>query len=227
MGMMVTMHGARAAEHEKDLHHCTATNHLTGNFFDLGPLERVLPKDSSDWHVRGWDFPANFTLNICAPVVDSVDVTDVTVPNNVSAYYTDAEGRAHSLGSVSSKPYFRGRNLLLEYTGGSHCYLKGEMTPYRMSSIISFKCDQELATLNRASVSYVANSNNCTFFFEVRTPHACPSVDAEKSLSPVVIFLFITMVAVGVYYLATRLRMASFRRRFNGSNSYGKDYLPN
>lgn len=161
----------------------------------------------TDWHVRGLDFPANFSVNICAPVLAPIDVADVELPHNVSAYYKDSTGKAVSLGSVSTSPYFRGRSLLLEYKNGSPCVdpNTGAKTPFRRSSIFNFKCDADLASSRRAVVSYVANVNNCTYFFEVRTPHACPKIDKNESTSPIVIFLIITLVAVVVYFAGSAL----------------------
>lgn len=65
-----------------DLHHlsveearqpCTVISHATGNYFDLQPLIREYPKNSLDWQVRGIDYHANFTLNICAPLLLPVE----------------------------------------------------------------------------------------------------------------------------------------------------------
>lgn len=188
---------------------CETTSHLTGNHFDLKALMREYPHDEHDWLVRGQDFPANFSVNICAPVLAPIKVTDVESPSNVSAYFTNGEDKSIiSLGSVSTTPYFRGRSLLLEYKDGSPCMdpnSPNKKTPFRRSSIFTFKCDADLASSRRAVISYVANSNNCTFFFEVRTPHACPKIDKNESVAPITIFLIITLVAVVVYFAGSAL----------------------
>jgi cation-dependent mannose-6-phosphate receptor len=50
-----------------------------------------------DWHARGYDYAegkTNFTLNICAPVVDPVEPVegvDSDQWKNVSAYYKDGK----------------------------------------------------------------------------------------------------------------------------------------
>jgi cation-dependent mannose-6-phosphate receptor len=54
---------------------------------------------TDDWHARGYDY-ANFTLNICAPVVDPVDHVEGFhnyQEKNVSAYYK-VESKTFSIG---------------------------------------------------------------------------------------------------------------------------------
>lgn len=96
----------------KPLEPCTAAS-STGSFYDLRPLAILPPADDQkkpakgvkidDWHARGWDYhdgKANFTLNICAPVVDPIkDVVGVSrdLWKNVSAYY-EVGSKKYSLG---------------------------------------------------------------------------------------------------------------------------------
>ncbi|KAK8257624.1 mannose-6-phosphate receptor binding domain-containing protein [Phyllosticta capitalensis] len=115
---------------EKKLKPCTIKS-PSDRFFDLNPIH-VQPSDkkkkskgehTESWHAKGYDYPANFTLNFCGPVVEELD--DVvglakTDWRNVSAYYT-SHGKTYSIGQENSKPIFRGRKLVLEYTGGSPC----------------------------------------------------------------------------------------------------------
>lgn len=84
----------------KPLKPCTARSPTTERYFDLNPIHRKL-KDASDkrrkedeavesWHARGYDYGANFTINFCGPVVETL--TDVQglkkdLWQNVSAYY--------------------------------------------------------------------------------------------------------------------------------------------
>jgi cation-dependent mannose-6-phosphate receptor len=81
---------------------CTVSS-STGSFYDLRSLAILSHTDdkkktkgakTDDWHVKGWDYQdskANFTLNICAPVVDPIE-SAVGISNdrvkNTSAYYT-------------------------------------------------------------------------------------------------------------------------------------------
>lgn len=94
---------------------CVATSPTTGLYYDLSSLtvhppptdpekSRKHARDQS-WHAKGYDYPANFTLNICAPVIEDVrDVVGVEEQNwrNVSAYY-QRDGRTYSIGFVARK----------------------------------------------------------------------------------------------------------------------------
>ncbi|KAI0883502.1 mannose 6-phosphate receptor domain-containing protein [Annulohypoxylon maeteangense] len=113
---------------------CTASS-TSGAFFDLRQdIALKLNPDGSkpahsngapivDYKAKGYDYGANFTLNICAAVVEPVDGVigvDSGKWQNVSAYYT-SKGDVYSLGSQSSTLVSRGKELVLQYTGGSPC----------------------------------------------------------------------------------------------------------
>ncbi|XDG01414.1 hypothetical protein ABKA04_001029 [Annulohypoxylon sp. FPYF3050] len=113
---------------------CTATS-SSGAFFDLRPDTALkLNADGSkpahsngaptvDYKAKGFDYGANFTLNICGAVVEPVDGVigvDSSKWQNVSAYYT-SKGDVYSLGLQSSALISRGKELVLQYTGGSPC----------------------------------------------------------------------------------------------------------
>jgi cation-dependent mannose-6-phosphate receptor len=88
---------------------CTIRSASTGAFFDLSSLHLVPPsKDSKSskleseqsWSARGYDFGANFTLNICGPVVEALDDVEgikSSMRKNVSAYYTK-DKKTYSIG---------------------------------------------------------------------------------------------------------------------------------
>lgn len=83
---------------------CTVTSPHSGNFFDLRPLVRSPGKTPSqtDWLAKGLDYNANFTINICAPVLaDTSDVEGIKgeARKNVSAFY-DKDGEQFSIGFV-------------------------------------------------------------------------------------------------------------------------------
>lgn len=77
---------------------CTASS-TSGAFYDLRPDMAValapggkarMGVQSTDYAARGYDYGANFTLNICAPVVEPVTGVmgvDKNLWANVSAYY--------------------------------------------------------------------------------------------------------------------------------------------
>lgn len=162
------------------------------------PTDCSLP--SSDYLVRGHDYNTNFTLNICAPALTSKDLrfhalSDSTSSNNVSAYYKKGDS-IYSLGTTSSKPKFRGKKLVLEYTGGSLCPKLGSdgqpvdgedsKDGYRKGAILSFSCDHEL--IGPAVISFVGQLNDCSYHFDVKTSSACATVK-QQPLGPVAIFL--------------------------------------
>ncbi|KAK7749275.1 Cation-independent mannose-6-phosphate receptor CI-MPR [Diatrype stigma] len=112
---------------------CMASS-TSGAFYDLRPDIAVKPSaDGSkpefhgapdeDYHARGYDYGRNFTLNICEPVVQSPEnVVGVKEElwRNISAYYT-SKGDVYSLGLESANLTARGKELVLQYTGGSPC----------------------------------------------------------------------------------------------------------
>lgn len=76
-----------------------------------------------DYHARGYDYGSNFTINICGAVVEPIEnVVGVEESKwqNISAYYT-SKGDAYSLGLQSGTLVTRGKELVLQYTGGSPC----------------------------------------------------------------------------------------------------------
>lgn len=92
---------------------CVARSPTTGLYYDLSAISLTPPdlkegektpkgvRDES-WHAKGYDHPANFTINICAPVLE--DVTNVEGVEssrweNVSAYY-ELDGKNYSIGYV-------------------------------------------------------------------------------------------------------------------------------
>ncbi|KAJ4348699.1 Cation-independent mannose-6-phosphate receptor CI-MPR [Didymosphaeria variabile] len=122
---------AAAASDKKAPKPCTAVSPTTDRFFDLNPLHRTPPEEGKkpkegeegSWHARGHDYGANFTINFCGPVVEELDDVqdlDKDLWRNVSAFY-ERDGKQYALGLESYEPVFRGRKLVLNYTGGSLC----------------------------------------------------------------------------------------------------------
>ncbi|RHZ65872.1 hypothetical protein CDV55_100898 [Aspergillus turcosus] len=199
---------------KKELSPCVARSPTTGLYYDLNAISVSHP-DASDgkksnknapkesWHARGHDYHANFTLNICAPVVEDIkDVVGVERDRwkNVSAYY-EKEGKIYSIGEQASKPIFRGRKLVLNYTNGSPC--PGEQIGHssrNKSTIMSFLCDRD-ALSYQATASFVGTMDQCTYFFEIRSSAACGSIghDNGEGLGPAGVFGVIALIAVAAY----------------------------
>ncbi|KAI0379601.1 mannose 6-phosphate receptor domain-containing protein [Hypomontagnella monticulosa] len=113
---------------------CTASS-TSGAFFDLRPDTALKPNPDgskpahsngapiSDYHAKGYDYGSNFTLNICGAVVEPVeDVIGIEENKwrNISAYYK-SKGDIYSLGMQSGVLISRGKELVLQYSGGSPC----------------------------------------------------------------------------------------------------------
>ena len=93
---------------------CTIASTTSGTFYDLRSLS-VLPEDDKkkgasgkktpgSWHSKGYDYPSNFTLNICAPVIEEVDHVVGVKKNlwrNVSAFY-EYDDEIYSMGYVEA-----------------------------------------------------------------------------------------------------------------------------
>lgn len=86
---------------------CGITSPTSGSFFDLSSLQIPDPKLSKSktprersWNATGYDLGYNFTVNFCAPTVETVeDVVglDKDLWRNVSAYYKQ-DGKVYSIG---------------------------------------------------------------------------------------------------------------------------------
>ncbi|KAK6605861.1 hypothetical protein H4I95_05667 [Botrytis cinerea] len=186
---------------------CTISS-TTGSFFDLRPLSIQAPEEgkkpaknakTDSWHARGYDYKGNFTLNVCAPVVEEVkDFVGVDKSHwqNVSAFY-EYDGKKYSVGWDDDKSI------------------------RRKSSIISFHCEKDpLAT---ASASYVGTDpEECAYFFEVRSQAACGgSEPAKQTVGPGAVFAIIGVIAILVYFLG-----GVFYQR-NVAHARGWRQLPN
>ncbi|KAH6898268.1 putative vacuolar sorting receptor [Thelonectria olida] len=178
----------------------------------------------------GKNFTLNICGAVVDPVSDLVDVQD-SLWANVSAYYT-YQNKVYSIGSESMDLQSRGRKIVLQYTGGSPCgpdalappptdtepdqekakrdpqssYAYDAMsfdTKRRKSTTISFLCDRDPGA-TQASVSFVGTDpDECAYFFEVRSSHACAHAEPHKpgSVGPGSIFGLILLIAVLVYLL--------------------------
>lgn len=102
---------------------CTIHSPNTGAYFDLNTIsilppgmkdgKKARPDDREDsWHSRGYDYGANFTLNICGPVIEKLeDVVGVDKERwqNISAFYK-MDGKTYSIG-YAAKVMCQGRGL--------------------------------------------------------------------------------------------------------------------
>ncbi|TVY83617.1 putative mannose 6-phosphate receptor-like protein [Lachnellula suecica] len=238
--------GVSAAADEKVVEPCTVAS-SAGSFYDLRKLSILPPKDGKkpgknekvdDWHARGYDYPSNFTLNICEPVVGGLEHRPVGIDKdlaqNVSAYY-ETGGKIYSIGQQNSNLTLRGRRLVLQYTDGSPCGgenkkrdngddedKKSAKDSRRKSTLISFHCDKDpLATA--PSLTFVgASPDECSYHFEVLSKDACiGSEPAKQGVGPGAVFAIIGVIAILVYFLG-----GVFYQR-NVAHARGWRQLPN
>jgi cation-dependent mannose-6-phosphate receptor len=183
---------------------CTIINPLTNQFYDLRPLSSIgSDNEIQAWNSKGFDYGRNFSIGICSSplkqlnALTDLDFIDISNKSQVGGYYTDKLGKKVSIGLYSSNLKFRGMNLILEYENGDKC----ENYPNLFkSTLLNFKCDREM--MSKARVNYLGSMNNCSYFFEVKTIHACPTANEENDEAIWGIFLLILLSAIGVYFFA-------------------------
>lgn len=223
-----------------DIEPCTVTSTITGTFYDLKSLARFLPEKSdkpadskkqvtASWHARGYDYGSNFTLNVCAPVVEELDHVvgvDKDLWRNVSAFY-ELDGKTYSLGYQRANLTLRGPRLVLQYEDGSPCGPERKRDEdgsrqRRKSSTISFHCEKD-PTLTTALVSYVGTDpDQCNYMFEVRSQAACGGAQpAKQGVGPGAVFTIMGVIAILVYFLG-----GIFYQR-NVAHARGWRQLPN
>lgn len=81
--------------------------------------------------------------------------------------------------------------------------VKAEDGIRRKSTIISFLCDRD-PSQSQASISFVGTDpDECSYFFEAKSVHACASAEPHKpgSVGPGSVFGIILLIAVLVYFL--------------------------
>ena len=206
---------------------CTIHSVSTGSFFDLRPLQlttegtKYQSASNESYHARGYDYPANFTINFCGPVVESLDDVE-GVPNsrqkNVSAYYKDHRGDIYSIGQQNDELLFRGKKLLLNYTQGSPCpdldedgnpiddddFLTRKVLRRRKSTLLTFACDTSPLLSIRPAVNFYGTLDHCTYVFEIRSRYACGGTTASEekgTLGPGAVFGLIAGIALLVYLI--------------------------
>lgn len=194
-------------EHE-DGTFCAVTNPATGQYIDLSQLSstpnlpgtkkksKTKPEPKTRWLVKGYgpDIDKNFTISICSsPVIPDNDETK-KLSNLTGAYYSVNNTKTNkieviSIGNFNTKPkLFGNKKLTLQYEQGSKCPNGLD----KRSTLLSFVCDREITS--RAQINYIGNSNNCSYFFEVKSIYACPTAIKSNDINVLGIFLAIIFV---------------------------------
>lgn len=187
---------------------CAVTNPVTGQYIDLSQLSstpnlsgtKKNSKTKSElktrWLVKGYgyDVDKNFTISICSsPVVSDNDETK-ELSDLTGAYYSinntkKSKIETVSIGNFNTKPkLFGNKKLTLQYEQGSKCPNGVD----RKSTLLNFICDRDITA--RAQINYIGNSNNCSYFFEVRSIYACPTANKSNEINVLGIFFAIIFV---------------------------------
>lgn len=97
------------AADSKPLLPCTIYRTETNAYYDINPIavqplvdHKKAHKDdrTESWHARGYDIGTNFTLNFCAPVVETIEEAvgiKESLLKNISAFY-EWKGKTYSIG---------------------------------------------------------------------------------------------------------------------------------
>lgn len=194
------------AEKAPELDPCTVVSPHHG-FIDLRQLLAAGNEGRAHpWAAKGHDLGHNYTLGICllpfkklthsaSEIKDEVDISAV------GAFYVDQSlGQYVSMGEFSTAPKYRGRKLTMTYENGSFCDVVNSKTNERLRrlTLITFTCDREM--MAKALVSYVGGWADCSYHFEVRSNHACPTAAKADDLAVVWIFVLIALAMVMVYF---------------------------
>lgn len=205
---------------------CTIHSTSTGSFFDLRPLQ--LTRDGTkyqyavneSYHSRGYDYPANFSMNFCDAVVEDLDDVEGITSNrvaNISAFYKNQKGELYSIGQQNDELLFRGKKLLLNYTNGSPCpeldekgvpidsdFAPRKLPLRRKSTLLSFICDTSPNLSTKPAIAFLGSPDHCTYVFEVRSRYACGGTtqsEEKGTLGPGGVFAVIFGIALLVYLI--------------------------
>ncbi len=214
----VVMSSDKSTE-QKPLEPCTAKKQATNQFFDLRSLAAIkrisegkTTIEPQPWVAKGFDYGGNFTIGVCSsPLVpnteSSKDFTDVSNKTMVSAYFSSPElpGKI-SLGQASSEIKFRGRKMVMEYKNGDFC--PGSETR-RRSALMLFTCDRTIQ--EEAKVSFIGSPDDCSYFFEVRTIHACGTAPTNEGVGLVSI-VFLIGTAAGITFFGGGILYRLFQK---------------
>lgn len=205
---------------ELNLDECTIVNPLNRGFIDLRGLSAVGNEGRHlGWGAKGYDSGVNFTLGVCSSpmkrVHDKTEIQDGLNSSMIGAFYKDPTTSQYiSIGEFNTKPIFRGRKLILNYENGSFCNLRDENGErIRKSTIITLTCDKDIQS--KASVSYIGNSNDCSYMFEMRSHHACPTAAKDNNLNAVWIFILIVLATIVGFFSGKILYKQMKRPKIN------------
>lgn len=196
---------AAGAVSAQDANTCT-TKDSKGNIYDLNPLKHT--SGETDWTFHDPDSSMEFRLNICGELQEKN--TGLMRPEGVGAFTKErSESKGYSIGQYSEKPFFRGDKLLLKYTEGQVCPRDSNA---KRSTLVSFICDRGVSDMGTPIL--IEQAQDCNYWFEWRTPAACPV--RQESSSGIWSAIW-TALWVGVFgYLLVGILYNRFAKKATG-----------
>ncbi|KAI8575496.1 hypothetical protein K450DRAFT_261473 [Umbelopsis ramanniana AG] len=190
----------------QDLDPCQ-TRDSKGNLYDLSPLKKS--QGEMDWTFYDPDSSLEYRLNICDELQDKS--TGLMRPERVGAFTKEkSESKGYNIGEYSNTPFIRGDKLMIEYTNGQQCPRDGDV---RRSTLVSFICDRGVTDMGTPIL--IAQPRDCYYWFEWRTPAACPVRQATQSGG--VWTTIWTIIWVGVFgYLIGGILYNRFAKKATG-----------
>ncbi|GAA5855400.1 hypothetical protein JCM8547_007811 [Rhodosporidiobolus lusitaniae] len=145
------------------------------------------------------------SLNFCGPVSDNASPAESA--QGYGAFIEDSRGGI-SLGDYSTTPQYHNGLLSLTYKNGHAC----PNSNARRSSLIYLQCDNSWTSDNK--VTLIDSVDDCTYFFTMKTPYACPTSGGGffSAIWGLMVFAFWTAVVVGGAFFV-------YQRFFGNKNS--------
>lgn len=206
-GVAYTDDTTNGGEDGNDELFCAIMKSTTGAYIDLSQLSstpnklrkgqrsRNRKKESGKtrWLVKGWGYKTNFTLGICSSPV--TDKEENVLSNVTGGYYVDPKSEELvSIGQFKTTPKYTGKKITLAYENGDTCPNGVD----KKSTLLNFICDKDIPT--KAQISFIGSLHDCSYFFEVRSIHACPASLKSNDINVLGIFFGIFFVFFAVEY---------------------------
>ncbi|CAG8596577.1 17460_t:CDS:2 [Dentiscutata heterogama] len=162
-----------------------------------------------NWKIESNGFKYEFRLSVCKALKEPGTVTNKENAGvwgrETETSKTSEENLGHNVVVVYTENYdtafIRGQYyydmLFLKYEGPNNC--KGISSAYYYTSLIRFICDQ---TVEKSHPPKLINVfEDCAFWFEWRTPSACPVKMNSQSTGAIGVFFTILGIALAVYFI--------------------------
>ncbi|KAJ1994308.1 Cation-independent mannose-6-phosphate receptor CI-MPR [Dimargaris cristalligena] len=184
----------RATAHD-EAHQCTLKDPNSENYYNLRAL-RHATSGEDDWEVEPFNSGYQFRLNVCHALTG--DTSKLRNARQTAALAM-RDDQVWSLGQASHDLRVRGDRLVLKYADGDRCEVPGgagTKSDYYRTSVLSLVCDKNVRGLGKPE--FVDQVDSCAYFFEWRTPVACPTSEPSDSSAGGTFFVAI-FILVAIY----------------------------